>query len=534
MWREILKAFNPLADEDELEDDVNYRTVLYNMLRESDFLNAVRDLEDEGMRFHAKLGENYKIHQYLFNSLWGYETRRDLYATMSVFKDTNPVQNDALKVGLGLLKNNSERETNITDDIPFYYIYNAISRIITYLTDVVNSGLTHRARNVPGGFRREPLPEIKPFPQSFNKLLEKVKETGITLMEEIGVLIRQYANDVGKEPDESFRNNIFKMVNVRDVRDTRFMGDLQQLTDVWINFLEKTHEEENDKRILDEIYSNARKGIFKHEIDDELGVPYFAVAEHLVSLRKDDVEFQDEEDYQTRLEGILNGIYHRFYALLSEKFKKESDAIKDKWSDALYAIIFKWPSENWKDLLKAFDPVDDTLEDFDEVDEKKLKTFVNESFRDLRKKYMRLLREVISSSTALKYINLAYIHDEPLYDIINDLTFDIIQGGFVRKPFYIPITLPEELPDADKEYHFKMPFSRAFRNFNLMWNHAAKELGLLGVGARKEINNEIIYWNDWKILGLEVEEELYKLMDKYIEDREKIEQEIKDRESELK
>jgi len=34
MWREILKAFNPLADEDELDDDVNYRTELYNMLKE--------------------------------------------------------------------------------------------------------------------------------------------------------------------------------------------------------------------------------------------------------------------------------------------------------------------------------------------------------------------------------------------------------------------------------------------------------------------------------------------------------------------
>ena len=246
MWREILKAFNPLADEDELEDDINYRTVFYNMLMESDFLNAVKDLEDEGMKFYAKLGENYKIHQYLFNSLWGYETRRDLYATMSVFKNTNPVQNNVFKMALGLLKNNSVREKNITDDIPFFYIYNAISRIITYLTDVVETGQTHRPVNVRGGFKPQQLPEKKSWPQSLNQLLEKVKETGITFMEEIGVLIRQYANDVGKEVEESFRNNIFKMVNVRDVRDAAFIDNLEQITDMWILFLEETHEEENE------------------------------------------------------------------------------------------------------------------------------------------------------------------------------------------------------------------------------------------------------------------------------------------------
>jgi hypothetical protein len=533
MWREILKAFNPLADEGELDDDVNYRTVLYNMLKESEFLDAVRDFEDAGMRFYAKVGENYNIRKYLFNSLWAYKTNlyyRVLYANTSVFKDTNPRQNDALKVSLGLLKNNSERKNNITDDIPFYYIYNAVSRIITYLTDVVNSGQTHRLRNVRGGFKSEQLPEKIPWPQSFNQLLEKVKRTGVTFMEEIGVLIRQYANDVGKEHNETFRNNIFKMVNVRDARDARFIGVLEQVTDMWIDFLEETHEEENDKRILGEIYSNARKGIFKYEIDDEIGVPYFAVAEHLVSLRKDDVKFQDEEDYQTRLEGILNVIYSGFRLLLLDKFKKESDTIKEKWSTPLYSMIYN-SSNRWKDLLKAFDPLDDTLEDFDEVDEKDLRTFVNQSFASLRKNYMTRLRNVISSSNALTFIKRIFNFGNA---VIDDFTFTIIHGGYVGhiKRF----ELPENLPDADKEYHFKMPFSRAFRNFNLFWNEVAEQLGLLDfddeVRGFIEIDNLRIDWNDWKILGLEVEEELFKLMDKYSEDRKKIEQEIKDRESE--
>ena len=525
MWREILKAFNPLADEDELEDlEGFYEIELYNMLWESDFLKAVADLETEALR-HFGINRIY-TRKKLFDSIWMSASGSNKFPKFSVFKDTNPYQIHKLDRALDYIKSDAAKEKNYTEGIPFYYIYRTIKAIKEYYGDIMTTGQTHEY----GG---KSFSEYKYYPASLSRLHTQVIRDTQKLKDEIAILIRQYAVDVGKELTSNFgsdlANTIFKMVNVRDARDAEFIFSLELVTNMWIDFLEETHEEENDKRILDEIYSNARKGIFKHEIDEELGVPYFAVAEHLVSLRKDDVEFQDEENYQTRLEGILNGTYSAFRILLLNKFKKESDTIKDKWSDALYAMIYKWPGDNWKDVLKAFDPLDDSLEDFDEVDEKELRIFVNQSFTNLRKKYNTLLRDTVSSSDALTFIKSIYNFDN---ETIGDLTSRIIYGGYVDEP--IRVDLPKELPEADKEYHFKMPFSRAFRNFNLLWKHVAKELGLHDEGLNFiEIDNLRFDWNDWKILGLEIEEKLYKLMDKYIANRKNIEQEIKNRESEL-
>ena len=525
MWREILKAFNPLADEDELEvDEEFYENELYNMLWESDFLKAVADLETEALR-HFGINKSYTRKQ-LFDSIWMSASGSNVFPKFSVYNNINPYQTDSLDKALRVIKSDAAKEENYTDGIPFYYIYQTINAIKEYYGDIIITGQTHEYG------AESNLPEYKPYPFSFSRLHTQVILGKQKLKDEIVILIRQYAVDVGRELHPIFpselANTIFKMVNVRDARDAGFIGVLEQLTDMWIDFLEETHEEENDKRILDEIYSNARKGIFKYEIDEEIGVPYFAVAEHLVSLRKDDVKFQDEEDYQTRLEGILNAVYSGFNILLLNKFKKESKATKDNWLGALYAMIYREVGVNWKHVLKAFDPIDDTLEDFDEVDEKKLRTFVNQSYRKLRRKYMGLLRNLLSSSTALEFIKKIYNFDN---DVIDDFTFTIIHGGYVG--YVQPFELSERLPDADKEYHFKMPFSRAFRNFNLFWNKIAGQLGLFDEEGFVEVDNLRIDENDWKTLELEVNEELYKLMDKYSQDREKIEQEIKERESEL-
>ena len=534
MWREILKAFNPLSDEDELEDiEEFYEFKLYNMLRESDFLKAVADLETEALRYFG-INRLYTRNQ-LLDSIWMSVSGSNVFPKFSVYNNINPYQTDSLDKALRVIKSDAARQENYTDGIPFYYIYQTINAIKKYYGDIIITGQTHEYG------AESNLPEYKPYPFSFTRLHTQVILGKQKLKDEIVILIRQYAADVGRELTSNFpselANTIFKMVNVRDARDAAFIDNLEQLTDMWINFLEETHEEENDKRILDEIYSNARKGIFKHEIDEEIGVPYFAVAEHLVSLRKDDVEFQDEEDYQTRLEGTLNGIHSAFNILLMNKFPKESKTTTKNWLGSLYTMIYRGDDINWKHVLKAFDPLDDTLDDFDEVDEKELRTFVNESYRDLRKEYMVLLRNLISSSDALTFIKRIYNFDN---DVIDDFTFSIIHGGYVSYASHITpsfverFELPERLPDADKEYHFKMPFSRAFRNFNLFWNKIAGQLGLFDEGGFIELDNLRIDRHDWRILELEVNEELYKLMDKYSEDRKKIEQEIKDRESELK
>lgn len=522
MWREILKAFNPLADEDELDDDVNYRTELYNMLRESDFLNAVRDLEDEGMRFYAKLGENYKIHQYLFNSLWGYVGRRDLYATNSVFRNTNPVENDYLKKGLKTLKNDSEKERNITEDIPFYYIYNAVNRIFAYLADVVHTGQTHRPRNVRGGFKPEQLPEIKPFPQSFNQLLEKVRESSETLREEIDVLIRQYAKDVGKELNENFYFNIFKMVDVRDVRDFAYIDNLEQVTDMWVHFLEETHEEENDKRILDEIYSNARKGIFKYEIDEELGVPHYAVSEHLVSLRKDDVKFQDEVDYQTRLEGILNGTYSGFRKLLLNKFKKESDTIKEKWSTPLYYMIYN-SSNRWKDLLKAFNPIDETL------DEEVNTELEDEDLLVLKKAYIIKLENIVKESSIYKMMYQKFYLRWETDNLHERFINNIINGGYIGLGLF-ELKLKKDLPKPDIERN-GIPFSRTFRNIGKVykdfWKSYSSRDGVIIFNSVSEeygvrSSTRAINFNEYNVGRLETAEKFYKLMDEYDADVKKL------------
>ena len=146
---------------------------------------------------------------------------------------------------------------------------------------------------------------------------------------------------------------------------------------------------------------------------------------------------------------------------------------------------------------------------------------------------MNDLREIISNSTVLEVIAKKYIFGN---EIIPELTSKIIEGGRAVEPFYVTLSLPNNLPEADKKYHFKMPFSRAFRNFNLVWKHASEELNIRHYISRQEAmgtDNESIGFEQWVKARLEVREQLYNLMDEYAKDRKIIEQEIKDRESEL-